>query len=181
MLLMPALRHSRNFSQATTPPNSTRCSSSTKAGERHAGVPGSRDDHSQFFKTIRKESCLCLWPGWSQTPAGSDAGLADKPERTYPDFVPTSTDDIAKKSFELMTQVNWDAERCRTRKDAVRQKLSCAKCHGGSPEPGTEPHGDAKRFPAMIFFAAIIDPNRDISPRYQTTSVVSKTGRSSLA
>lgn len=94
----------------------------------------------------------------------------------YPDFVPTSTDDVAKKSFELMTQVNWDAGDVERGKKLF-EKLSCAKCHGGRRALGPDLTGVAKRFSRDDLFAAIIDPNRDISPRYQTTSVVSKDGK----
>jgi putative heme-binding domain-containing protein len=37
--------------------------------------------------------------------------------------------------------------------------------------------GVAKRFSRDDLFAAIIEPNRDISPRYQTTSIETKSGK----
>ncbi|MBL8814663.1 MAG: c-type cytochrome [Planctomyces sp.] len=94
----------------------------------------------------------------------------------FPDFVPTTADDTAKKTFEMLPKVTWengDLERGKK----LFEKLSCAKCHGGRRALGPDLTGVTKRFSRDDLFAAIVDPNRDISPRYQTTSVVTTSGK----
>lgn len=57
-------------------------------------------------------------------------------------------------------------------------KLSCAKCHGGRKALGPDLQGVGKRFSKQDLFASIVDPNRDVSNRYQVTTVQTKSGKS---
>ena len=56
-------------------------------------------------------------------------------------------------------------------------KLSCARCHGGRKALGPDLQGVGKRFSRTDLFASIVDPNRDVSARYQLTSVETKSGK----
>ena len=72
--------------------------------------------------------------------------------------------------------VDWsrgDAERGST----VYTKAACAACHSTSRALGPDLHGVAARFSRDDLFTAILQPNRDVPPRYQTTLVVTFGGK----
>lgn len=94
----------------------------------------------------------------------------------YPDYRPIQADDYAKQVFQTLESVRWE-DGDLTRGQRLFERLACAKCHGGRRALGPDLVGAAKRFSRDDLFAAIVDPNRDISPRYQTTSIETKTGR----
>ena len=83
---------------------------------------------------------------------------------------------MTQKILSSLDTVNWDAG------DAVNggrlfERLACARCHGGRQALGPDLKGVTKRFTRNDLFAAIVEPNRDISPRYQTTSIETRTGK----
>lgn len=53
----------------------------------------------------------------------------------------------------------------------------CAQCHGGGKGLGPDLAGATGRFSRDDLFIAIALPNRDVSPRYQTTLIETKTGK----
>ncbi len=95
----------------------------------------------------------------------------------YPDFHPPGSDAAAvDRILTGLESVDWeqgDAERG----EQLYRKLACAKCHGGRRALGPDLQGVTKRFSQHDLFAAIVDPSRDVSPRYQTTSVVTSSGQ----
>ncbi|MFN9718671.1 MAG: HEAT repeat domain-containing protein, partial [Planctomycetota bacterium] len=94
----------------------------------------------------------------------------------YPDFRPVNADDAARTILASLDDVPWDqGDLERGRK--LFERLSCAKCHGGRRALGPDLTGVARRFSRDDLFAAIVDPNRDISPRYQTTSIATTSGK----
>jgi putative membrane-bound dehydrogenase-like protein len=105
------------------------------------------------------------WTGWlsevypeeaARLLGGSDAELAD-----------------LKK---LLDGVNWSAgDPARGQK--IFQARSCAQCHGGGRALGPDLSGVAGRFSREDLFMAIALPNRDVSPRYQTTLIEGKDGK----
>ena len=97
-------------------------------------------------------------------------------QQRYPEFRQVSTSETAQKILAGLNDVPWDsgdAERGRK----LFERLACAKCHGGRRSLGPDLTGVAKRFSRDDLFASIIEPNRDISPRYQTTSIETSTGK----
>jgi putative heme-binding domain-containing protein len=60
---------------------------------------------------------------------------------------------------------------------AVFEKRSCHRCHAVAGRLGPDLAGAAARFSREDLFAAIIDPNREVAPLYQTTEVVSEDGQ----
>ena len=83
---------------------------------------------------------------------------------------------MAQKVLLSLETVDWsagDADNGRR----LFERLACARCHGGRQALGPDLNGVTKRFSRHDLFAAIVEPNRDISPRYQTTSIETKSGK----
>ncbi len=80
--------------------------------------------------------------------------------------------DAAKWKAKLV-DAKWDdgeAERGRT----LFAKANCAACHNGAQASGPSLEGVGKRFGRDDLLTAILDPNRDVSPRYRTTRVTTQ-------
>jgi putative heme-binding domain-containing protein len=60
---------------------------------------------------------------------------------------------------------------------AVFVKTSCAICHSGAQALGPDLHGITGRFSRDDLFTAILLPSKDISPRYRTTAVSLRDGK----
>ena len=54
---------------------------------------------------------------------------------------------------------------------------ACVQCHSSRGALGPDLQGSATRFSRVDLFTAIALPNRDVSPRYQTTLIETKDGR----
>lgn len=77
---------------------------------------------------------------------------------------------------ELLSKVDWkqgDIERGRK----LFETRSCVQCHGNRKALGPDLTGVAGRFTREDLFIAIVLPNRDVSPRYQTTLIETKAGK----
>jgi putative heme-binding domain-containing protein len=66
-----------------------------------------------------------------------------------------------------------DADRGR----AVFVKAGCAACHSGSQALGPDLQGVAGRFSREDLFTAIVQPSKDVSPRYRTTLIETSDGK----
>ncbi|HAP08091.1 MAG TPA: hypothetical protein DCR20_09700 [Planctomycetaceae bacterium] len=97
-------------------------------------------------------------------------------ERRYPDSRPTSLSEQAAAILKGLNEVPWDSGDV-DRGRVLFERLGCAKCHGGRRSLGPDLTGVAKRFSRADLFASIVDPNRDISNRYQTTSIETTAGQ----
>lgn len=75
-----------------------------------------------------------------------------------------------------LEQVDWSAGIAERGKLAF-QKRSCIKCHAGTSPLGPDLAGAAARFSREDLFAAILDPSKDVAPLYQTTQVITRSGR----
>ena len=95
----------------------------------------------------------------------------------YPDYVPhVAGGQNTVEVLAMLEGVAWsmgDVSRGKT----LFTKLSCARCHGGRKALGPDLQGVSKRFTRSDLFASIVDPNRDVSSRYQLTSVETKSGK----
>lgn len=58
------------------------------------------------------------------------------------------------------------------------EKRQCIRCHAGSSPLGPDLKGVAQRFSRNDLLAAIIDPNKEVAPLYQTTIVETASGTS---
>ncbi|MCI0459809.1 MAG: c-type cytochrome [Gemmataceae bacterium] len=75
-----------------------------------------------------------------------------------------------------LARVDWskgDAERGR----GVFVRASCATCHSGSQALGPDLAGVAGRFARADLFTAMIQPSRDVSPRYRMTVIETTEGK----
>jgi putative heme-binding domain-containing protein len=104
---------------------------------------------------------------------------ADWFSKKYPDLASQlgNTDgvDVAGWSKRL-AKVDWGAgepERGR----AVYVRATCASCHSGPQTLGPDLHGVASRFSRADLFTAILQPSKDVSPRYRTLLVATADGK----
>jgi putative heme-binding domain-containing protein len=75
-----------------------------------------------------------------------------------------------------LAAIDWpagDAGRGR----AVFTKAGCAACHGTAQALGPDLRGVAGRFSRDDLFTAILQPSKDVSPRYRTTQVFTESGK----
>lgn len=84
-------------------------------------------------------------------------------------------DDLA--AFKtLVESVDWTAGNPVEGK-RVFEKRQCVQCHGGKQSLGPDLAGITRRFSRDDVLTAVVDPNRDVSPRYQATLVQTKAGK----
>ena len=77
----------------------------------------------------------------------------------------------------LLAQTEWTAgDHDRGRK--LFETRQCIQCHSGRGAVGPDLNGSAQRFSRDDLFTAIVNPSRDVSPRYQTTAIATLDGKS---
>jgi putative heme-binding domain-containing protein len=77
---------------------------------------------------------------------------------------------------ERLGRINWsagDTERGR----GVFSRAACLACHSGARAIGPDLRGVASRFSRDDLFTAMLQPSKDVSPRYQTTLVATADGK----
>src|SRR5581483_10099620 len=72
--------------------------------------------------------------------------------------------------------INWDKGDAK-RGMKVYTRASCASCHSGAAALGPDLAGVTGRFSRDDLFTAILQPSKDVSPRYRTTQVTTARGR----
>ncbi|QDU07755.1 c-type cytochrome [Gimesia aquarii] len=82
----------------------------------------------------------------------------------------------AEKLNKLLETIDWDLGD-KARGEALFRKRACVQCHGNRSALGPALTGAAKRFSRKDLFTAIVSPNQDVSPRYQTTVVGTVDGK----
>jgi putative membrane-bound dehydrogenase-like protein len=86
--------------------------------------------------------------------------------------------EIDLKSFEPLLVQSAELEGDALRGQRVFEKRACAQCHGGVRAVGPDLAGVTKRFSRDDLFTAILAPDRDVSPRYATTTIITTEGKS---
>jgi putative membrane-bound dehydrogenase-like protein len=100
-------------------------------------------------------------------------------EQTYPKEFARMTalgGDDSSQARQVLAEVNWSVGN-PNRGKKVFESRTCAQCHNGRTALGPDLSGAARRFSRDDLFTAIIQPNRDVSPRYQTTMIETKGGK----
>ncbi|MEZ6051159.1 MAG: hypothetical protein R3C02_07185 [Planctomycetaceae bacterium] len=108
----------------------------------------------------------------------SIAGWSEWAETTFPEEwtrqTGSSTEDV-ESLVTLLESVDWSSGDAG-RGERLYHKRSCAQCHGGRSALGPDLIGSTRRFSRKDLFTAIMMPNRDVSPRYQSTLIVTTDG-----
>jgi len=139
-----------------------------KALRRFADTKADAEVRAALVKWLRAQTKqthgdkLADWEAWLR---------ADHPDAA--NELSGSTGYDAAKWKARLSEVKWDegdAERGRTR----FAKAHCAACHNGAQASGPSLEGVSKRFGRDDLLTAILDPNRDVSPRYRTTRVTTQ-------
>jgi putative heme-binding domain-containing protein len=130
---------------------------------------------------------LSAWTGQAieiDEPESADLPSAYKPwfdwfASAYPDSaarLASFGEATAAQWHDRLAKIDWetgDAMRGRL----VFERKACQKCHAGNSPLGPDLAGAAGRLSREDLLAAIVDPNKDVSPLYQTTQVVTGSGR----
>ncbi len=74
-----------------------------------------------------------------------------------------------------LAQIDWEAGQAESGEHLAR-KLNCLTCHGRAGRMGPDLAGVTKRFSRADLFTAILEPNRDIAPRYRATEIMTHRG-----
>jgi putative heme-binding domain-containing protein len=109
-----------------------------------------------------------VYVGWFEMFRGYYPAEAAKLER--------SSGDDAEGWRRRLAAVDWtagDADRGR----AVYERRACHRCHQVSGHLGPELTGAVARLSRDDLFTAIIDPNLEVSPAFQTTLVATEAGQ----
>jgi putative heme-binding domain-containing protein len=86
-------------------------------------------------------------------------------------------DGVDVKAWERrLAKIDWDKGDAE-RGGKVYIKANCASCHSGAQALGPDLHGVANRFSRADLLTAIIQPSKDIAPRYRTTQVETTGGK----
>jgi len=75
-----------------------------------------------------------------------------------------------------LAAIDWSAGH-PLRGRAIYEKRACLACHGESGRLGPSLEGITGRFSRNDLFAAIADPNKNVSPLYQTTEFATRSGK----
>jgi putative heme-binding domain-containing protein len=75
-----------------------------------------------------------------------------------------------------LAALDWSAGDAGRGK-GVYTRASCAACHSGAQALGPDLSGVAGRFSRADLFTAILQPSKDVSPRYRTTQVTTADGK----
>jgi putative heme-binding domain-containing protein len=99
--------------------------------------------------------------------------------RTYPDLAVSlnNTDGVDLAAWtKRLARVDW-SKGDRDRGRLVHVKAGCASCHSGGQALGPDLRGVTSRFSRDDLFTAIVQPSRDVPPRYQTTVILTTEGK----
>jgi putative heme-binding domain-containing protein len=75
-----------------------------------------------------------------------------------------------------LAAIDWNAGSAERGK-ATFTKASCATCHSGTQALGPDLRGIGGRFSRIDLFTAIVQPSKDVSPRYRTTRIDTGDGK----
>jgi len=100
-------------------------------------------------------------------------------ETTYPDEFARQTGAATENLDDLhalLAKVDWNSGSA-SRGEKVFNSRQCSQCHNSRSALGPDLSGVAGRFSRDDLFTAIALPNKDVSPRYQATSIITTDGQ----
>jgi putative membrane-bound dehydrogenase-like protein len=166
-----------------------------EALEKLAEKPDARHDGPEALALVRALSRLSVAPEQKQLrerlakylrlASGQDIATADREARekwfarTYPALAarvggPDGVDVHAWS--ERLARVDWSAGDAG-RGQRIFVQASCASCHSGAQALGPDLAGVTGRFSRDDLFTAILQPSRDVSPRYRATVLTTEDGK----
>jgi putative heme-binding domain-containing protein len=99
--------------------------------------------------------------------------------RKHPDLAKklSGADGVDMEAWnKRLAGIDWnsgDAERGKP----LFTKASCAACHSGAQALGPDLRGVGGRFSRADLFTAILEPSKDVAPRYRTTRIATGDGK----
>jgi putative heme-binding domain-containing protein len=98
--------------------------------------------------------------------------------RAHPDLATRLGDDGAALARwkQRLAALDWSAGEAHRGRD-VFVRATCASCHSGAQALGPDLRGVARRFSRDDLLTAILQPSRDISPRYRTLMITTASGK----
>jgi putative heme-binding domain-containing protein len=127
-----------------------------------------RTDHDFVFGTaghVPQAEVMQRWTEWA---------IATHPDESKELL---GTGGIDEQSLrERLAAVDWNVGDVE-RGEFLFRNRGCGQCHGNGKSLGPDLLGVTSRFSREDLFIAIALPNRDVSPRYQTVLVETKSGK----
>jgi putative heme-binding domain-containing protein len=136
---------------------------------------------SKEEKSVREQIAKLLQQVTGQEKLGTDRDAWTKWfTDNYPDLAsklggPDGVDVAGWK--KRLSGIDW-SKGDGGRGKQIYSKVSCASCHSGAQALGPDLRGVAGRFSRDDVFTAILQPSKDISPRYRTTVIETADGKS---
>ena len=147
-----------------------------------------QDEHEQIDEVhVALDRLLSSWSGNGNSThikkGGKPADLYISWSRWFASAYPRQSLQLERsKSTEVillgdrLQKINWaGGDRDRGRQSF--QRRSCHACHHGNRRLGPVLNGITDRFSRNALFEAIVDPSRDVAPTYQTTRLVTESGK----
>ncbi|MGE0760173.1 MAG: hypothetical protein AB7O38_24385, partial [Pirellulaceae bacterium] len=140
------------------------------------------------YDSVRQSllSLIRTWAGDALAETASpDESAADESQRIwawFQRFAPEAADQIRGFGEDTtawnrrLARLPWETGLAERGK-AVFQRRACHRCHAGTGPLGPDLAGAAQRMSRLDLFAHILDPSKEVSPLYQTTRVVTASGR----
>jgi putative membrane-bound dehydrogenase-like protein len=140
----------------------------------------SRLSNAPEQKQLRERLATYLRRGFGQDIVAVDREAREKWfARTYPALAAQAggLDGVDVHAWnERLAKVDWSAGDAG-RGQRVFVQASCAGCHSGSQALGPDLAGVTGRFSRDDLFTAILQPSRDVSPRYRATVLTTEDGK----
>ncbi|EAQ77906.1 DUF7133 domain-containing protein [Blastopirellula marina] len=149
---------------------------------RAACMPGQQAEQSQAIAKLLQV--------WTKAPVATPAQQGAVATETYQPWFewfaaayPTlnkelfayAADEASWKS--RLTDVAWDTGDVK-RGEAIFAARACKQCHATNSALGPNLDNITGRFRQYDLFMAIVDPNRDVSPLFHTTQLMTRSGKS---
>jgi putative heme-binding domain-containing protein len=112
-------------------------------------------------------------------PSGDANAWTDWLARTYPALAAklTNADGVDRAAWDRrLASIDWTAGD-GGRGQGVFRKAGCASCHSSTQALGPDLAGVTNRFGFGDLVTSIIQPSKDVSPRYQTTLLATADGK----
>lgn len=163
---------------------------------RSLGVPGSPSEQAHVVRALRQQladkqaadarkALTNLLAEWSE---GILVAEGDTPdvyaavisawEAEHPDFVAaamSSADDVPAWLERLPEIESLEGDAAKGK--VVFEARQCARCHASASKVGPDLKGAAARWNEKDLLLAIVDPSREVSPTYQTSRLLTKSGK----